>query len=563
MNRSDLEGYHPLPVFWMTLSFWVLLALAVVSAWLFTYDKLATTDSVLYAMGIEQLNQHGLPILAQQFNGTMAVGYYLAVWWLQGMVDHLTDLVGLMNGLSAVFSVICVGFFFGLFYRLTQEWTVALFGGLMVLLAPSLWHVSHYGHPAIVSIAFLAASLLAFDKLLVERSRPPGSWLWGLIFMVLAFGALALRLDIVLAFGAYYGLLLFRRRLTVGNFVRLTAAVLIMAAGIIGLRWLVFGAVFPSEAVEKMEWYLHPIHFQGGAVLVKAIVKNLVFWAVAANILVAALAAVGAVGLLFLRQWRMVLFLLAWILPWAIFLPFRAMDTHRLVGPSLPALCLMAAVFVSLIFRRRKGIALAVVLILAQVAVVLAYQGLIRQYPFKTRFEGRALASVPLGFPLVDYVYRQKYLDRMHQVAREVTATKKGTVLIIDGKGSEMFYDWYLRRQRKILWETPIHCQDVSLVIIQTKTNAFWTLNVAYALFHQDPIDRAIRCIHHFYNPWPVISDQTDLKVHVAPYWTEYPFKTKGLFLNQDQIKKILADERRKVSAVKAGGKPARPASRP
>ncbi|MBU0517137.1 MAG: hypothetical protein KJ621_20465, partial [Proteobacteria bacterium] len=480
------------------------------------------------------------------------------------LVEHLSDLVGLMNGLSAVFSVISVGCFFGLFYRLTREWTVALFAGLLILLAPSLWHVSHYGHPAIVAIALLAASLLALDKLLVERSRPPGSWLWGLIFLTLAFAAVALRLDIVLAFGAYYGLLLYRRKLTVGNFVRLTAAVLLMAVGIVGLRWQVFGAVFPAEAVDKMGWYLDPLHLQGGRVLAKTLFKNLVFWAVAANIMVAGLAALGALGLLFRGQWRMVLFLLAWILPWALFLPFRAIDAHRLVAPSLPALCFMAAFFVSLYFRRRKGIALAVVLILAQVAAVVSYQGLVRHYPFKIRFDGRALASVPLGFPPVDYVYRQKYLDRMHDVAREVTATRKGTVLIIDGKGSEMFYDWYLRRQRKIAWELPIHCQGVSMVVIQTETNAFWTVNVAYEIFSRDPIHRALRCIRQAYNSWPVVSDRTDLKVHVAPYWTEYPYRPKGLFLSQDQIRRLLADERRKVAKVngRIGPSPAPPAGR-
>lgn len=172
MNQPFPEEHRPLPVFWMTWSFWVLMAVAVITAWLFTYDKLATTDSVLYAMGIERLERQGLPILAAQFNGTLAVGYYLGVWWLKGLVEHLTDLVGLMNGLSAVFSVISVACFFGLFYRLSREWTVAVFTGLLILLAPSLWHVSHYGHPAMVAVGLFAASLLALDKLLKERSAP-------------------------------------------------------------------------------------------------------------------------------------------------------------------------------------------------------------------------------------------------------------------------------------------------------------------------------------------------------------------------------------------------------
>ncbi len=523
---------------------WLLLLLAALTAYLFTYDKLATTDSVLYAEGLKRIMaaapqgwQAVGQTLAHQFNGTLAVGYYLGVWWLHGLIEHLTGLVGLLNGLSAVCSVIAVGLFFWLVRRLIEDSAVAFWTGLAILLAPSLWHLSHYGHPGMVTIALFAASLIALDKLLADARTAAARWRWGLVFWVLAFAAVAVRLDTVLAFGAFYGLLVFRRRLTIRNLVRLTLACLAMAGGLVLLRLAVFGTILPATAAHKLAWQFAPVHLGGGRAVVQAVIKNAVYWAVGLGVLLAGLAVVGVVGLVWQGRWRLVVFLLAWILPWTVFLPFRAIDAHRLVAPSMPALCLLAMIFVAGLFRRRKGTALAVVLILSQAAAVLSYQALVRHYPFQTRFEGRYLASVPLGFPPIDYVYRQRYLDRIHDVARRVAEVKQGPVLIVDAKGSELFYRWHLRRRRRVVAETEYGCGPVNLAGFATQTNVFWFLDVSAVTPGSRPVARALACLGRLYDPFGLAAEP--VQIHVTPFWTEFPYPVKNLFLSPAQVQRL------------------------
>jgi hypothetical protein len=523
---------------------WLLLFLAAVTAYLFTYDHLATTDSVLYAEGLHRImaaSPQGWQAvgrtLAEQFNGTLAVGYYLGVWGLYGLIEHLTGLVGLMNGLSAVCWVIAVGLFFWLVRRLVEDSAVAFWIGLAILLAPSLWHLGHYGHPGMVTIALFAASLIALDKLLADAKTPTARWGWGVAFGVLAFASVAVRLDTVLAFGAYYGLLLFRRRLTIGNFIRLTVACLAMAGGLALLRLAVFGTILPATAAQKLAWQFAPVHLGGGRAVLQAVIKNAVYWAVGLGVLLAGLAVIGVVGLVWQGRWRLVVFLLAWIIPWTVFLPFKAIDAHRLMAPSLPALCLLAMIFVAGLFRRRKGTALAVVLILTQVGAVLSYQALVRRYPFQTRFEKRYLASVPLGFPLIDYVYRQRYLDRIHDVAQRVSRVKQGPVLIVDAKGSELFYRWHLRRRRHVVAAAEYECGTVDLAGFATRTNEFWFLNVSVVSPGSRPVARALACLSRLYDPFGLIRDT--VRIHVTPYWTESPFPENKLFLSPGQVERL------------------------
>jgi hypothetical protein len=557
----------PVPGAGRTWQFWLLLLVSAVTACLFTYDKLATTDSVLYAVGLQKIMAAGpqgweavRSVMADQFNGALAAGYYLGVWWLQGLVAHLIpSLVGLINGLSAVFSVIGLGLFFWLFYRLVRDRDVALWTGLAVLMAPSLWHIGHYGHPGIIAIAFFAASLVALDKMLVDARTAWGRRAWGLVFWVLAFVAVAVRLDTVLAFGAFYGLLLFRQRLTAGGFVRLTVACLAMAGGLALIRWLIFGAMLPPSAAEKMAWYIDPIHFPGGWALVKTVAKNMVYWAVGLNVLIAAVAAVGVIGLFFQKRWRLAVFLLAWALPWAVFLPFRAVDTHRLIAPSLPALCFLAMVFVAGMFRRRRWIGLAAVLILAQTAAVFSYQVLIRHYPFQTRFEGRYLASLPLGLPPVDHYYRQQYLDRIHHVAGQVARIDHPTVLIIEGTGSDHFYRWHLRQNRRVAAIYRYDCGDVALVVFPTQTNHFFFLNVSPELSPGDAIGQTLKCLRRQlknlrrqYDPLEIAGGGFDLRVHVSPFWTRYPHSADVLFLSPAQVKALVTGEKKKAARRRA-----------
>jgi hypothetical protein len=549
------------PPFWLTWSFWLLMVVATLSAYLFTYDKLATTDSVLYAEGLKQMMAAAPQgwgavgqTLADQFNGTLAVGYYLGVWWLHGLTEHLTNLVGLMNGLSAVFSVIGIGLFFWLTCRLTADAVVAFWAGLAILLAPSLWHLSHYGHPGIITIALFVASLICLDKLLVNARTTAARWRWGLAFWVLAFVAVAVRLDTVLAFGAFYGLLLLRRRLTVGNFIRLTLACLLMAGGLVLIRLSVFGTIMPATAAQKMAWQFAPVHVAGGQALMKAVIKNVVFWAIGLNILMAGLAAIGVFGLMWQKRWRLMLFLVAWVLPWVVFLPFRAIDAHRLMAGSLPPLCLLAMIFAAGLFGRRKQIALASVLVLAQVTGVLSYQVLVRHYPFQTRIEGRYLASVPLGFPPIDYVYRQHYLDKIHDVAEQVARFERGPVLIVDAKGSELFYRWYLRRRGRVRATTEYQCGPVNLAGFATPTNAFWFLNVSDPPPGSRPVDLALNCLQGLYDPFGLSGSGDVVQVHVTPFWTGFVHPPKKLFLDPDQVETLRA-----AGKKKAAGDTARP----
>lgn len=507
-----------------------LIVLSSVTAMLFVFDGFATGDSARYALALESIEEKGIVQMPHVFHGGMSFGYYLLLGLLVKLMGDSVSLSSLMNSFNAAISVVLLCILFLFFNALSSDKKLSFFACLMVMLAPSIWFLSHYGHPALLSLTFLIASLFVYDKIVCGTHSNPRSGLLWLVFVTLATLALAIRLNNVLAFGASFGLLHFRNALSVRNFSRTIGVLLLVLCLVFGLNYLVLGYLMNPVATEITPHVATRLGAE--SVIARNIMKNITLWVMSANVLIVLCAALGVIHLG--PNSRLGVLFMSWIVPWCVFLPFGGIDFARIAAPTVPILALVAASFVTGIFIRRQVLALSLMLILSQVISVAMYYPLVKIYPFSYAINGRVLAEVPVGFLPQDHYYRQQAAEAIAHFAGLVASERSEHVMIVGSAPSLPQYRFYLMQSRNVVLSERYTCEEVTLDRYVTDENEF----IMLCLFDYDnrqveyPIRKALDCL-----------DRSRTKVHVVPFWRAYPTSEEEVFLTKEGMEAVLDRE--------------------
>jgi len=501
---------------------------------IFVFDGFATVDSIRYAICLKKILNITPTELSKLFNYELAFGYYLFILLLIKLNIFNFSLSTIMNYTNCLFSLILIITLFSLFKSLTNDRYQALFASLLTFLSPSLMFLSLYGNPNLPAIVFFVISLATFDQLL---SNSRFSLFYSAVFVLTLIVALTFRFDILLSFGAYFALLYIR-----GYFNRsgvLTAiASLVFCLFCYGVfRYLILGNFFELGGGTIAKHFSTRLEIE---FVVKNIIKNLIKWAMAANPLVFILAGVSLKHLGLKKSYGILL--IFWTLPWIIFLPFRAMDIARIISPTIPVFCFVAASYITFITSKQKyAITMFGFIILSQLTLTMLYYPMKAIYPFKKEINGRYLTSFPIGFPLSDLYYRQRLIKSYEKTADAVSKERDADVLIF--ADDYMYYFYSLYEQPEIKCEKTFYCNNIILQKCSSPSNSFYLFDINHNWKINHPIRRTIICLKQ---------RSSKFKVHFMPYWSEFPTKPEELFLSKRSLESLLTREESVLKTRKA-----------
>jgi hypothetical protein len=506
--------------------FIALIVISCLAAFIFVFKGIFGMDSIRYLMGFQTIIEKGIEQIPHVFNGEMSFGYYLLLSGLHKLIGDSMSLSSIMNNLNAVFLVILQINLFLFFNSLYSNKKLSLFTSLAILLSPSIWLLGHYGNPGLLSLTFFIGSLVVFDKINRRKPNEPLSgflWFW---FIIQSTISVVLRNDIVLAFGAYFGLLYFRKTLSVPSFLKISGALLVVMLILLSLRYLVLGYLINptgSTLTYHLATRLEPEY------IIRNIIKNCSEWAFSMNILIVILAGLGLIRFGF--KSKLVILLFAWILPWSIFLVFRGMDTGRILAPTIPIITLLAVVYIISVFKKRQVLVFSLMLIFSHAITAALYYPLTKIYPFKCEIDGRVIATVPMGSFFVEQNYRQRAISGLEKIAKLISREKDKNIMIIGGDGF-MYYEYYLYQNRNVLSKKAIKCNGAALIKYTTTENEFYFLSLDNNWLTPDPIRKTIDYMKG-----------SQIKIHVVPFWKENPIPEGHLFLYDQEIQNLLARE--------------------
>jgi hypothetical protein len=232
---------------------------------------------------------------------------------------------------------------------------------------------------------------------------------------------------------------------------------------------------------------------------------------------------------------RFGLLLVLWVAPWAVFLPFQGMDVARIAVPTIPVLALVAVAWVASAFRRSTPGALIAALVFAQLVSVALYPPLVRIYDFQREIDGHVLAGVPLGFPPVDQLYRQRAVTAQDRIAREVATERASDVLIV-GRAGLMDYRLRLESAREVAASGKAVRGGIVIDSMATTQNRFYILDLDASPPDGQPIARTL-----------AILGERPVKVHLMPFWRAYPTSGARLFLDPEELRAVLKTESAKL----------------
>lgn len=501
--------------------FMLLIVISSILVFPFVFKGFATGDSIYYANGIEATWKNGLKETCNNFNGEIAFGYYLLLYLLYSIFKHYFTLNAIMNYFSAFSSIVMVCFSFFFITSLGFNSRVALFSCITLLVSPAIWLLSHYGHPAMPSLAFFVGSLLLLLHIDVNNATKPPHATRLLLFIIFAYTALIMRLDILLSFGAYFGILYYKKRFNIVNVIRLFTILMVIFALVFLSRSYVLGYfIDPTGGT----FVFHLTHKLYKAYILQEIINNLLYWALGIGPFISVIALLGIIS--FGLRSSLTILLFSWVIPYFGFFPFHGMDFARLTAPTILVFSLSAVSFLEPKFASasKQTVGLVLALMVAQIVSVGIYYPLKAILPFKLRCEDRTLTSVPLGCLITDHNYRQKLILFRENVAKHIAQDRDGNILIVDLASAACYYVYYIRKYRDVVQIT-----DTKIV---TKENTFYFIIPDADILVTHPISRLL-------NHTSITVD----KIHVPPFSREYPMDPEKYYLGNKEIAQLLEYE--------------------
>jgi hypothetical protein len=531
MMRNDLiAANHITEIASDNKEFILLTIISSIIAFSFVFKGFATGDSILYAHGIEAIWKNGLREIPNNFNGEITFGYYLVLYGLYAVFHSHFALSAIMNYFNALSSIFMIGIFYFLIISLGFNQRIALFSCIAVLIAPAIWLLSHYGHPGMPCLAFFLGSLLVLADLDFKDLTKISQKTRLIAFTILSYLALTMRLDILLSFGAYLGILYYQKRFNLYNIGGLLSVVLVVLSLVFLSRYYLLSFFINPDGGTLAHHLGNKLY---GAYIPQEITKNLLYWALGISPFIAALALLGIISFGITASLTVLFF--SWVTPYVVFFPFHNMDVARLAAPTILIFSLIAMAFLDQRFSAAAPkTAMTLALMVAQLVSLGIYYPLQAVYPFRLKFEDRSLTSVPLGFLLTDHYYRQQVTLARENVAEQIAHERNANILIVDLASSTCYYDYFIRKYRDI-----VELTDNKIV---TKENTFYFIIPDNNISIDHPISRLLHS-----------TDISIDKIHVTPFAGEYPIDHNKLFLKKNDITPLLEyevsmmDMRRKI----------------
>lgn len=509
------------------LAFAGVLLVASVMAGFFTFRGFATEDSIRYALGIERVVDLGFPEIHRSFNGEMSPGYYLFMSSLVRFIGSDVDLSSIMNYTASISSIFLIGIFLFFVASLDQDFGVAVFSCLLLIFAPGIWFLSHYGNPGIVALTLWILSLFVFDRIIVTQHRALERTALWVVFVLIFVISMSIRLDIVLCCGTFFGLMYYRESLSLSSLLKVSGVLVVAFTMLFAFRYLVLGFVFdPTGGTfsHHLATRLSP------EFVARNVIKNAVLWALSANVAIFLVAALGTVVVR--KRWRLSVLLATWVAPWSVFLVFRNMDTARIMAPTIPALVLGAAVYLGNLRPSNRILGFVFFFVISQLVSVAGLALIQEVYPFKREVNGRVLGAVPLGFLPADHFARQKSIEIYEKRARQVVDSGRPEVLVIGGYG-HMYYRWEIRRRSGEVSAGDVNIRGIFLERDMIEGRVFYYFDLTHNWLVDRPISQVLAEFR-----------TSGAAVHVVPLWSEFPIRDETLFLSDETQTEILERER-------------------
>ena len=524
---SKLKSLNLNQYFRSNIEIIILFILTSVLAFAFVFKGFVTGDMIRYSLGMRGVIENGLTNTGKGFDSEIGFGYYVILYSLYSLFGNHITLSTLMNYLSAkaLLFLICNLFYF--FKTLSSDKLLSLFACIGVMLSAGIWFISHYGNPNILSLTFLFSSINLFILIASKPAHKYPVALW-ILFFILSIITLSIRLDTILSYASLFGLLYYKQLFNLKSLYKTVIALIVIVLLTFLLRYLFIGYFLSPGGGTVVYHLLHRIE---PSILIKNIFVNLAFWSISANVIFSAVAIIGFLDPRISSRLK-VLFI-SMIIPWFIFLPFRAMDTGRILVPTFPIIIYLATHYTVFLFRKYKLASLTFLLVLSQLVSVFLYLPITKSFNFKKSVDGRFLGTLPLGFLPKDNFVRQKYINTQSQIADKISVAKDKDVLIIGESGNSlMYYVWSLYNSRKIASYDEIVLNEVFIALYKTESNTFYFLELNQNRQLSDPLQRTFEYFK-------------DKKVdtHVVPYWTEYPVDIENLFIDENDSIQLLERE--------------------
>lgn len=507
----------------------VLCATAILLYACFHFVVLADSDQIRYVIGFKQWIEQGI----EPFNYEMSFAYY---WALRPFAAWLppSAVPAVSNGLSAVAGTLALLPLYELFRSLVGA-RVAFFSTLFFLLSPAYWTITRYGHPVIPALFFFFCALAAFEHAMSAhhgRLAPAAGTrrvTGGLVLaMLCALAALALRGDLLLAFLAPLGLLLYRpssRRWMIRTTGIFYGGVL---AGTMALRWLVLGYVL-NPAGGTLRYHLTE-RIGDLQSMISHSIKNAALLFFSLLPLVAVGIGIAVLWLIYRRQWRLLTLVSLWSLPPLLaFLPFGGMDYIRLTLPALPPLFLALVVWIDHATPVRfRVLAPILLLIVSHLTPGLTRPVLTRAYQFKATYNDQPVTSIPLEPLVVGFMIDRDFFDAQQRLAQDVTSAGEPPVAIL-ATSTQM--PWYLY---ELIVMQNADCRLISVAgsrdvrMCTVGERAFYTVDVDAAAGQ--------RALEHMAGD----AAWTTTRFHVNPFMADVP--PGDTLRSQSEVAQLLAD---------------------
>jgi len=337
----------------------ILLGLDALLTWPFLFQGPAEMDTLRYALGLHRW-VGGQEALSTLFNAEMSFGYYLGLnIWQRAFDSTLASLPDLLNRVSALSGILCVGAFF-MWWRRWWDERVAFRLTLLLIATPAFWSLQLYGNTNVAGLALAALAVSLLPSAEVDRGRAV-RWL---AVWVLGTAALTVRTDVLMIAPAVLAYLVWGRDRPSAKSTVVAGAGCVLTFFL--LRLFVLDS--PSGGGAFLRHWDSNLSLSDPAWIGRTVSLNVVSLVTESpplTLLVSGLCFLAIRG----RDGRSVRWTtLLWLSPALLFLAFTRVHVARILIPLLPAALLPLAYWASL--SRRRDLLLAIVVVLSHVSMM-------------------------------------------------------------------------------------------------------------------------------------------------------------------------------------------------